>query len=74
MATLDRARLAKTSLNKRLADRREVNGVGVTRTPDGFGVKVNLSREPNADLEIPDEVDGVSVEVEVVGEIRKRVS
>jgi hypothetical protein len=33
----------------------------------------NLSREPNADLRIPDEVDGVSVEVEVVGEIRKRI-
>jgi hypothetical protein len=72
MASLDRARLAKSILNERLGKRLEVNGVGVTRTSDGFGVKVNLSGEPNDDLEIPDEVDGVPVQVAVVGEIRKR--
>lgn len=47
--------------------------VGVTNLGDeGYGIKVNLPREPKAGVEFPDEIDGVSVCVEVVGRIVKR--
>jgi hypothetical protein len=47
--------------------------VGITRVDDeGFGLKVNLTSEPGLDVQLPDEVAGVPVLVEVVGRIRKR--
>lgn len=39
---------------------------------DRFALMVNLTSEPSQDIELPDEVDGVPVQVEVVGKIRKR--
>ena len=47
--------------------------VGITRMgEDGFGLNVNLTSDPGGDVELPDEVEGVRVQVEVVGKIRKR--
>ncbi|MCH8830352.1 MAG: hypothetical protein IID45_12315 [Planctomycetes bacterium] len=47
--------------------------VGITRLgDDSFALKVNLTSEPSPDIELPDEVEGVPVQVEVVGKIRKR--
>jgi hypothetical protein len=47
--------------------------VGIVRLGDeGFGLKVNLTAEPPETVTLPDEVEGVPVEVEVVGKIRKR--
>lgn len=48
--------------------------VGITRLDDdGFGLKVNLTAEPDSSVSLPDEVQGVSVQMEVVGPIKKRV-
>lgn len=47
--------------------------VGITRIGNaGFGLKVNLTSEPPAGAHLPDEVDGVPVQVTVVCKIRKR--
>ena len=47
--------------------------IGITHLgDDAFGLKVNLTSEPGQDVELPDEVEGVPVRVEVVGKIRKR--
>ena len=47
--------------------------VGITRLDDeGFCLKVNLTSEPGRGVTLPDEVEGVPVQVEVVGRIRKR--
>jgi hypothetical protein len=68
-ATLGQARAAKAALAERLAGHPAVNGVGVAREGDAHVVRVNL-REPADDL--PSEVDGVAVQVRVVGRIVKR--
>jgi hypothetical protein len=47
--------------------------VGIARMDDdGFCLKVNLTSDPGQDVELPGEVEGVPVRVEVVGVIRKR--
>ncbi len=47
--------------------------VGITRLDDDcFCLKINLTSEPDKDVELPDEVEGVPVQVEFVGKIRKR--
>ena len=70
-ADLERARAAKERLVARLAGQESVVGIGVQRAGEGFGVKVNL-RE--AGLDIPAEVDGVPVSVDVVGTIRPQAT
>lgn len=47
--------------------------VGITCLgDDSFALNVNLTSEPDPDVELPTEVEGVPVQVEVVGKIRKR--
>ncbi len=48
--------------------------VGITRVEDAFVLKVNLTSDPGEDVELPDEINGVPVQIEVVGKIRKRGS
>jgi hypothetical protein len=72
VASFDEARRAKAMVLDLLGDNEVVNGVGVTRLEDSYAVKVNLSREPDADLTIPGDVDGVPVMWEVVGRISSR--
>jgi hypothetical protein len=55
-----------------LRDESEMTGVGITRVGKGYAVKVNFASAPSADFEIPDEVDGVPVRVEVTGRIKAR--
>lgn len=70
IATLEEARAAKAKLAA-IADRLDgVQGVGITRTGAGCAVKLNLAARPETD--VPAEIDGVPVVVEVVGRIRKR--
>ena len=71
-ATLEQARAAKQEAQKVFGRLGEVVGVGITRVDGGYGVKVNLRREPAAGSEIPSEVDGVPVRMAVVGPIHKR--
>lgn len=71
-STLDKARAAKARAQKVFSKLADVVGVGITTIGSEYGLKVNLSSEPTKDL--PKEVDGVPVRVEVVGKIRKRDS
>jgi hypothetical protein len=81
VATLERAREAKAMLRDDLAGLDGVTGVGITRAeltgapvPDGrpqavaddWLVRVNVTSD---DVEIPENVDGVDVEVRVVGAV-----
>ena len=68
--TLEEARAAKPKAAALLAAL-PVVGVGITRIGDGYGLKVNLS-ESVADDAVPQQVNGVPIKTEVVGEIRKR--
>jgi hypothetical protein len=72
MASLDEARRAKAAVVSMLEHHDVVNGVGVARVDDGYVVKVNLIRPPEADFTLPTSVDDVPITWEVVGEIRKR--
>jgi hypothetical protein len=69
-ATLEEARAAKARASH-LLGALPVVGVGITRVGEGYGVKVNLSRNVDRD-QLPSHVDGVPVQTEVVGEIRKQ--
>ena len=67
-----RARAAKAAALAKFASLAEVNGVGITRVGQGYGLKVNLAAQPAAGTELPAEIDGVPVVVEFVGRITKR--
>jgi hypothetical protein len=68
MAGLEEARAAKAKLAAALAERPEVNGIGIVRAGEGYELKVNL-RTP---VPVPEEIDGVPVRSAVVGEITSR--
>jgi hypothetical protein len=46
--------------------------VGVMPLGEGrYGLKVNLAAPPDENVVLPDEIDGVPVQIEVVGPVRK---
>lgn len=67
MTELRQARAAKQRLREQLRGRRDVVGVGLARTADGYCLKVNVTAPTDG---LPGSVDGVDVVVAVVGEIR----
>ena len=70
-STLEEARKAKPkalALFKRLAP---VVGIGITWVGEGYELLVDLRDPPRADKRLPEEVDGVPVQVEVVGQPHK---
>lgn len=71
-ATKDDARAQKVHAAEVFGQVGEVVGVGITRMSDGYGLKVNLRDEPAAGVQLPEDVNGVPVRVEVTGPIRKR--
>lgn len=72
VASLDQARAAKSGAKRRLARHGRIVGIGLTRVGEGFGLKVNFATAPRASESLPDSIDGVPVQVEVVGPVRKR--
>lgn len=72
-ASLEAARAAKARAAKEFLDLigDEVS-VGLSRVgEDEYALKINLTHAPNPELALPSNIEGVPVEVEVVGEIRK---
>jgi hypothetical protein len=69
---IEKARSAKAEVLTRFAGLAQLNGVGITRVGSGFGVKVNLAEALGPGTELPEEIDGVPVVVELVGRITKR--
>ncbi len=70
--TIEQARAAKPKAMKTFGSLGTLTGVGITRIEDGYGLKVNLEREPESPL--PAQVDGVPVRVEVTGRLRKQAA
>lgn len=71
-ATLDDARTAKAKALRLFSRQAVVVGVGITEIDGGYGVKVNLGETSRRGLDFPESVDGVPVQVEIVGTISKR--
>jgi hypothetical protein len=46
--------------------------VGITRVDGEYAVKVNLSDPIDPGIEVPSEIDGVAVAIEITGTIRPR--
>ena len=68
MTSKTEATLAKNKLREQIFGNPNVNGIGLTGCEqNGFRIKVNLI-EPQADW--PDSIDGVPVEVHVIGDIK----
>jgi hypothetical protein len=70
--TLDRVRAAKETALRRFTKLGKVVGVGITRVRGEYAVKVNLSEPVQPGVELPTEIDGVPVRVEITGPIRAR--
>lgn len=70
--SLDRAQAAKRSALRRFKRLGKVTGVGLTRVKGEYAVKVNLSEPVDPDIEVPTDIDGVPVRVEVTGTLRPR--
>lgn len=68
---LQRAQAAQDHLVDTLGEHPDVNGVGIARADGGYVLKVNV-RTDRAREAIPPEVDGVTVQVQIIGRIRKR--
>lgn len=68
MATLKEARAVKTKVKERLRDAK-INGIGIERVGEGFGIKVTLLDAEERDAE---DVDGVPVTFVHGGRIVKR--
>ena len=71
-ATKDDARAQKVHAVEVFEQVGEVVGVGITRVNDSYGLKVNLRNQPVPGVQVPQDVNGVPVRVEVIGPIRKR--
>jgi hypothetical protein len=70
--TLEKARAAKELALQRFRAIGKVVGVGITRVGGEYAIKVNLSEPVGPETELPAEIDGVRVRVEVTGPIRAR--
>jgi hypothetical protein len=70
--TLEQARAAKRAALQRFETIGKVVGVGITRVEGEYAIKVNLSEPVGPDTELPTEIDGVALRVEVTGIIRAR--
>jgi len=68
---LQRVQAAQDRLVETLGEHPEVNGIGIARADGGYVLKVNV-RTNRAREAIPPEVEGVTVQVQTVGRIRKR--
>lgn len=70
--TLEQAQAAKQSALRRLGTIAQVVGVGISRVAGEYVIKVNLSEPIELGNELPTEIDGVRLRVEVIGTIRAR--
>ena len=69
--SLARVRAAKMQLSRELAKTTGVVGIGIGRGGEGLVLQVNVASAKDA-KGIPGSVDGVPVQVEVVGRIRPK--
>jgi len=68
VASLEQARAAKTEASRRFAGA-NVNGIGIQRVAEGFGIRVTLVEDEDR---TPEDIDGVPVAFVHRGRIVKR--
>lgn len=66
------AQAAKRALLARFGDLPGINGIGIAGSKGNYTVKVNLTSPDARPDDLPNEVDGVPVEVAVVGGVALR--
>jgi hypothetical protein len=71
-ATIETVRAAKPRAVRAFKKSGALVGVGITRQGSGYALKVNLSRPLKANEMSTTEIDGVPVQIAVVGTIRKQ--
>jgi hypothetical protein len=72
-ATLKDAQAAKAQAAQVFRELVGEVAVGITKLADDqFALKVNLTEQPRPGVNLPQEIQGVPVKVEVVGRIRKQ--
>jgi hypothetical protein len=69
-ASLAEARSAKRYAHRIFDEYGQLAGIGITRSPDGFKLKVNFVSAPGNIADVPREFDGVPVEIAIVGSIQ----
>lgn len=71
--SLDQVRAAKSKAADAFRALVGEVAVGIAPVEQGlYRLKINLTNPPAPGVSLPDEIDGVPVQVEVVGKIRKR--
>jgi hypothetical protein len=70
--TLERARAAKEVARRRFEAIGKVVGIGITRVDGTYALKINLAEPVQPGTELPTEIDGVPLRIEVTGTIRAR--
>ena len=70
--SLDQAQAAKRDAKRRFEKLGAVTGVGITRVGGEYAVKVNLSEPIEPGVDIPADINGVPIQVEITGVIRPR--
>lgn len=69
---LEAARLAKAAAIAEFSRSGLLQGVGIVCRGDGYAIKVALSAPLESTAAIPPDINGVPLEVEVVGRVVKR--
>jgi hypothetical protein len=71
-STIEKVRAAKPAAAKLFAKSGALVGVGITRHGSGYALKINLSKSLKKPTDVPEQIEGVPVHVDVVGPIRKQ--
>jgi hypothetical protein len=67
---LEAARAAKRKALRLVEKLVPVCGAGIAREGEVYVVKLNLETAPDPTLELPAEIDGVRIEIQVIGRVR----
>lgn len=71
-ATRDEANAAKKTLLRKLRDAGVEASVGLVKEGAAYKLKVNLTAPPAPGTELPQDIDGVPLQVETTGPVRRR--
>jgi hypothetical protein len=69
---LDAAREAKEKAKTIFSRHGTINGIGLTRMGERYAVKVNFESEPRDQANMPRDIEGVPVVVQVIGTLHKQ--
>jgi hypothetical protein len=75
-ATISQARVAKEKVKALVAGNRSLQtalaGIGIGIVGSGYGVKVNFSNTVADQRILPETLDGVPLQISIIGRVRKR--